>query len=210
MAPTSGMRLVGVDRPGYGLSSPFPGRGLADWPADIAFLADHLGFKRFGVLGISGGAPYALACARYLADRISSVGIVCGVGPPDSSGMDGGTMRMLLRFGRHRISHIPLVELARLWLTQGDAEKRFLEFRRRIIERLAADSPKEQAVASDEVLRNLFVSWAEGLRRSTSGMISDARIYATPWPFALKDINAKIHLWHGTEDRMVPVEVGRA
>ena len=210
LAPTPGLRLIAVDRPGYGLSTRFPGRQLADWPADIGALADHLGIKRFAVLGISGGAPYALACARYLPERISSVAIVCGVGPPDSPGMNGGTMRMLTRFGRHRIGYMPLVYLARLWLCGGDAEKRFLEFRRRVLERLAADSSQERAAASDAVLRNLFTSFAEGLRRSVSGMVSDARIYASPWPFALKDINANIHLWHGTEDRMVPVEVGRA
>jgi len=151
LAPTPGMRPVAVDRPGYGLSTPFPGRGPADWPTDIAALTNYLGFKRFALLGISGGAPCGLACARYLADRISSVAIVCGVGPPGSPGMDGGTMRMLLRIGRHRISHIPLVELARLWLCQGDAEKRFLEFRRRMIERLAADSSMERTAASDAV-----------------------------------------------------------
>ena len=49
--PAAGVRLIGVDRPGYGLSTARPWRKLADWPADIAELADHLGLKRFGVVG---------------------------------------------------------------------------------------------------------------------------------------------------------------
>lgn len=40
-----GARLIGVDRPGYGLSSPMRGRKLADFPQDIAALADHLGIE---------------------------------------------------------------------------------------------------------------------------------------------------------------------
>ena len=58
-----GVRVVSPDRPGYGRSSPQPGRGFNDWPGDVAALADHLGVERFAVMGLSSGGPYVVACA---------------------------------------------------------------------------------------------------------------------------------------------------
>ena len=56
-------RIIGVDRPGLGLSTYKAGRKILDWPDDIAELANSLGIARFAVAGFSGGGPYALACA---------------------------------------------------------------------------------------------------------------------------------------------------
>src|SRR5215212_10064165 len=64
-----GVRAVAYDRPGYGRSDPQPGRSVADATADVAAIADELGFDRFAVVGGSGGAPHALACGALLGDR---------------------------------------------------------------------------------------------------------------------------------------------
>ena len=60
----AGLRLIGVDRPGMGLSSFQAGRRLLDWPDDVAALAQHLHLDHFAVVGVSGGGPYALASRR--------------------------------------------------------------------------------------------------------------------------------------------------
>jgi pimeloyl-ACP methyl ester carboxylesterase len=209
LAAASELRLIAVDRPGYGLSDAHRGRTLKDWPADVAALADHLSIDRFGVLGISGGAPYALACAWALHERLSCVAIVCGLGPPEAEGMNQGMMRNALRLGRHGWQYTPLLWYARYFMTRKDAEQRFLAFRRRMSARLSAGVPKEAAISTDALSSHLFTSWSEGLRRSIAGVLSDARIYASRWPFQLSDVQMPIHLWHGTEDRMVPVAVGQ-
>ena len=82
----AGVRLVTVDRPGYGGSTPRPGRTLLDWPADAAQLADHLGWARFSVIGWSGGGPHALAVAHTLGDRISRVTLASPLGPLSAPG----------------------------------------------------------------------------------------------------------------------------
>ena len=66
-----GLRWVGHDRPGYGGSSPQPGRTVAAVAADVAAVADALGIDRFAVMGHSGGGPHALACGALLPDRVS-------------------------------------------------------------------------------------------------------------------------------------------
>src|SRR5947209_14262034 len=65
------VRFIGADRPGFGLSDKKPGRGHADWPADVSALADSLELDRFAVLGYSRGGPYALACAALIPERLT-------------------------------------------------------------------------------------------------------------------------------------------
>ncbi|TKX26035.1 alpha/beta hydrolase fold-containing protein 5 [Elsinoe australis] len=80
------VRMIGIDRPGIGLSTPKPGRTLVDAAHDVNNLADHLGIRTYGIIGVSGGGPYALACAATLpAERLKAVSIVCGLGLRDMS-----------------------------------------------------------------------------------------------------------------------------
>jgi len=77
-------RILSLDRPGIGLSSPQPGRTLLDHAADVEQLAAHLHIDSYSVVGMSGGGPYALACAAALpANKLKAVMLVCGLGPPD-------------------------------------------------------------------------------------------------------------------------------
>jgi len=77
----AGIRLITVDRPGYGESSPHHGRTFLNWLPDIEQLTDYLKIDRFGVLSHSGGSPYALAIAYKLKDRVSKVVLASPLGP---------------------------------------------------------------------------------------------------------------------------------
>src|SRR4051794_40818955 len=68
LARERGIRLIGYDRPGYGGSSPQPGRTVAGAAEDVAAVLDALGVGRFATFGVSGGGPHALACAARLPD----------------------------------------------------------------------------------------------------------------------------------------------
>lgn len=87
-AESLGIRFLGYDRPGYGGSTPQPGRTVASAAADSAAIADALGIERFALLGHSGGGPHVLACAALLADRISAVVCASGMAPYGASGLD--------------------------------------------------------------------------------------------------------------------------
>lgn len=77
-----GVRIVAVDRPWIGSSSPQPNRTALDHAEDIRLLATHLGAKTYSIVGVSGGGPYALACAYALPEEeLRSVSLVCGFGP---------------------------------------------------------------------------------------------------------------------------------
>ena len=80
---TSEYRIISIDRPGMGLSDFKKNRTLLDWPDDVIELADALEIDKFAVEGISGGGPYAAACAYKIPKRLTSCGIISGVASKD-------------------------------------------------------------------------------------------------------------------------------
>jgi pimeloyl-ACP methyl ester carboxylesterase len=78
-AVEAGLRIVGIDRPGYGLSTPEPGRTIAGWVPEALAIADHLGIERFVTVGISTGGAYALAVAALAPERVIGVVPCCAM-----------------------------------------------------------------------------------------------------------------------------------
>ena len=103
LIPDLPVRVLALDRPGYGRSSPHPGRTLLDWPRDVADVADRLGLERFHVVGLSGGAPYAVACAYALPHRVRGVALVCPVPPAHGVHPRASGVGLLYRLGRHPV-----------------------------------------------------------------------------------------------------------
>ena len=92
-ARARGVRLIALDRPGMGLSDYQPRRTLVDWPDDVIQVAAALGLDRFAVLGISGGGPFAAACAWKLSEQLTGAGIVSCLAPVDVPGVIAGMGR---------------------------------------------------------------------------------------------------------------------
>ncbi|HUA05111.1 MAG TPA: alpha/beta fold hydrolase [Solirubrobacteraceae bacterium] len=81
-----GIRYLVVNRPGFAGSDPCPGRTVVDHARDLDELMGILGYGRFSVVGVSAGAPYALACGWALPDRLAGLAAVSPLGPPDGPG----------------------------------------------------------------------------------------------------------------------------
>jgi pimeloyl-ACP methyl ester carboxylesterase len=82
----AGSRAIFYDRPGYGGSDPHPNRDVSTAAAEVSTIADALGVERFAVSGISGGGPFALACAAILGERVTRVAVIAGFAPSDAPG----------------------------------------------------------------------------------------------------------------------------
>lgn len=78
-AAAVGFRLIGIDRPGYGKSTPLPGRSIHDWTQDALAVADHLALGQFLMVGVSTGGSYALATAAVAPSRVLGVLVCCGM-----------------------------------------------------------------------------------------------------------------------------------
>ena len=75
-ASEAGLRIIGIDRPGYGLSAPQPGRTIAGWVPGALAVADYLGIGQFAAVGTSTGGAYALAPRFDVRDSLTGVGSV--------------------------------------------------------------------------------------------------------------------------------------
>ncbi len=203
----AGVRLICVERPGYGESTFQPGRHMLDWPRDVAQLADHLGMDRFAVMGHSGGGPYALACAYALPKRVTPAITLSGAGPVE--GQNAAQGLILLHALAFRVGRYVPWWLFRTLATRIYAERlSALEAR---IDRDAGKRPRADQELFDrpEIRRVCESSEIEGLRPGMEGVVWDVRLLIRPWGFSLSDIRVPVQVWHGTADDQTSVAMAR-
>ena len=190
----AGAWLFVVERPGYGLSDPKPGRTLLEWPVDVSAFADHFGFERFAVVGFSAGGPYALACGYAIPERVAVLGLAAGV---------------VLFPGESDMDHLaPEDTRERLQRFQSDRDTLLGEIRAEN-ERAAA----EWAADPDAFFRKTFGPIAESMApfwismmSSTFGVspdIDDEILMHQPWGFPLEEITVPVHGWYGEPDPLL-------
>lgn len=200
-----GIRIIAPDRPGFGLSDVQPGRRLGDWPADVTQLADALGLPRFAVLGVSGGGPYALACAAKIPQRLTAVAIVGGLGPTMDAGSTTG-MAALNRFFLSLFRHSQALGRPLLSLLGAGIRRRpelfFGLFTATVphVDRTALMAPGIQPL--------FHASMREAFRQGSRGAACELALYARPWDFNLAAIALLVDLWHGELDVTVPPRMG--
>lgn len=196
-----GVRLIAVDRPGIGLSTPLPGRRLLDWPSDVAEFANGLGLERFSIVGWSGGGPYALACGRMLGDRVRSIALVSGAAPLAKTTRTD----YLRRFDRNAVrvaGKAPWVVRIAMW-HWGRPQRRDAEafFEKELAEMCAAD---QEVLSEPELRRRMIANSTELYRQGGRGMYDEALVLARPWGFEFADIRVPVEIWHGERDEVVP------
>jgi pimeloyl-ACP methyl ester carboxylesterase len=198
IAQRAGVRLVGLDRAGYGQSTLQPHRTVSDSAADVAALADHLGLDRFAMLGWSLGGLHALAAAAAMPQRVTHV-VTCG-----SLGILGekGALRQLhwISATPRRLRHVPFLQRSWLRLQAGQATKDVSAF---VDGAIRYFPPPDQAVMRDPLFRPVIeesqtVAWADGI----DGVLADYNT-ATPLTFHMRDVGQHVELFHGTDDTIV-------
>jgi pimeloyl-ACP methyl ester carboxylesterase len=202
-----GIRLIAPDRPGFGASPPCADRRLSDWPADLAVLADALGIGRFDLLGVSGGAPYALACGQHLGERVQRMAIVCGLGELADRQYTRG-MNTAAAAGLRLYQHVPLIAHWAYARLIGPLLGRFPEQIFRILVGNAGPADRE-ALADADVRRIITTSFGEAFRGGGEGPAQELGIFTRPWDIDVSQVTVPVQLWHGEADRTVPVAMGR-
>jgi pimeloyl-ACP methyl ester carboxylesterase len=198
----AGVRMIAPDRPGYGHSSYHSGRRFADWASDVVALADHLKIDSFSVVGVSGGGPHALACARLLPGRVNAAGIVSGVGPMGDPAFDVGSVgfnRGITLLARQS----PVVLRPMFWF-QEFSVRRWPEAARRAAARRFP--PADAAVLERaDVRAALFDDARRSSATAARAATQDFVLFALDWGFRLQDITVPVHFWHGDADRNVVI-----
>ena len=207
-AETEQIRLIGVDRPGIGSSTPAPVRQRLDFADDLRTIADTLGIDKMAVVGLSGGGPYTLGCAAAMPDRVVAAGVLGGVAP--TRGSDANRRRA---DGQRRPRVAPLLEHGRDARSSlvATALIRLIKPGRRARADLYAGSPRRPTAAAGP---------ARDSRRCSSTTCSTAA--ANSWRRRSPTSSCSpgtgvsgstrsrcpVRWWHGDADHIVPFSHG--
>jgi pimeloyl-ACP methyl ester carboxylesterase len=193
----SGVRLFVLDRPGIGQSDPFCGKSFLSWPADVKAFADTMKIDRFGVIGGSGGTPYALAVARALPDRVTAVSIACPMAPLECVGTKAGSGAQGADFAlRHpRLTSFGMNRFAIAERRRPDRFPPLWNFA----------APADRQLLSDPTER-CFLSRItdEAFRQGPCWQAHEAALLGQPWSCWLPEVRAKITIYSGCSDTITP------
>ena len=203
------LRLICVDRPGIGQSTPQHVRSYAGWAADLTAIADALGYREFGVTGWSEGGPWALAAAACIDPlRLRHVSSIAG-GSYGAFGDNwaadrlsradalGGSLALRFRPG-FRLMY------ALLGVTAKYFRATFVEQVRKVVN----DYDREILLQPDveTIFREMS---AECFAQGSDGLVSDSELLYRRWAFDVRAIERRVHLWQGTDDRLVPAGINK-
>ena len=197
----SDLRLIIVDRPGYGLSDFQQNRTLLDWPNDIIQLADALKLDHFAVIGFSAGGAYATACAFKIPERLTRVALLSSMAPFDALGVTDNmlpTNRALFELAASDYQQVA---------QQLSVVAKTPEVVMNILEEPAPEPDK--AIFADENFRRMYIAnLSEALRQGLTGLAYDMSLIAQPWGFDPSAIKTRVSLWHGAQDINAPIAMG--
>jgi len=203
-----GLRLIGYDRPGYGGSTPQPGRSIADCADDVRAICAALEIDRLAMWGWSGGGAHVLACAALLPDLVVAAASLASSAPYGADGLDwfaGMTQddvdsnRLLLTDPQAARANI---DQDREWLLAASASEMAQGFG-------SAAPPVDAAVLQGEMPAWLADAIHDALAPGSQGWCDDAFAHVRPWGFELADITVPVLLLHGRQDTETPFGHGQ-
>lgn len=208
-AGARGLRVVLYCRPGYGGSTPSPGRPVAQAATDVAAIMSALGASEFITAGWSGGGPHALACACLLPDQCRAAATLAGVapyGPADLDWLGGMAADGVAEFDAALGGEQKLTELLTAvgTLMQGLTGTQLVEG----IGDLA--SAADKAALTSELADYVAATFQQGLAPGTDGWRDDDLALVSDWGFAVDTAGAApVSIWQGDQDLMVPYGHGQ-
>ncbi|MDM5190526.1 alpha/beta hydrolase [Bacillus sp. DX4.1] len=206
VAKRLGIRLISIDRPGYGLSDPKRNRTVLDWADDVNELADQLQLQTYSIIGVSGGGAYAAACAYKIPERLQCVNMVSSVAPFENEKPPASMCR------ENRIAFFISKRLPWILKWAYRSQKKQME---KNPERYIRSMKKgdthlckwdQQFIKTDEDIKVAMIHMKEALRNSVDEAVTEPALLAKSWGFTFKDISIPMHIWHGTADTLASIE----
>jgi pimeloyl-ACP methyl ester carboxylesterase len=196
-----GVRVIAPDRPGIGASDFSPARRIVDWPNDASQLLDALGIEACGVVGSSGGSPYALACGALIPSRVRTVGVIGALAPPDARGVATIGSRLLAATAHFAPALLRASLRFQLRATRNEKNRA----------RMASWFPEpDRTLMQRHEVRDAFIACLEeACRQGMQGPAWDMRLITHPWGFDVRKISVPTFLWQGERDRNVSEIHGR-
>ncbi|MDP9165225.1 MAG: alpha/beta hydrolase [Actinomycetota bacterium] len=200
------IRLIGVDRPGIGSSTPFQYPNVRAFADDLRTIADVLGIDEMAIVGLSGGGPYTLACAAAMPERVVVAGVLGGVAPTiGAEGIKGGLMSL----GSAVAPFMPVIGLP-LRLAAVGLIRMIKPLGERAVDMYGRVSPEgdRRLLARPEFKAMFLDDLLNGSRKQMAAPFADVVVFARDWGFGLDEVKVPVRWWHGDKDHIVPFAHG--
>ncbi|MDH5659665.1 MAG: alpha/beta hydrolase [Gammaproteobacteria bacterium] len=196
------LRLISIDRPGYGDSTLQDDFNLLDWPGVISQLADKLNLERFSILGFSCGGIYALACAHEMPEKINHLTLVSCPAPFETQAMQEYISVDFKPF--YELSVADKIAAAQQFSQLAPSAEALFNI-------LHAPLPAcDKAIFSQNSMHTHYLeNLTEAIKNGSDGLVNDLRNMALPWQFNPGDIPLTVNIWHGENDLNFGVGIGK-
>lgn len=197
-----GVRLITVDRPGYGRSDALPGLTLLGWVDDFVRLTDELDLDRFAIAAVSGGGPWAMAVGVRMPERIRALGLVSTFGPEDDvpeGVVDSSPQERARVIATLRRDPFAAVEAV------AEREKWMVETPEAIADPASWPAAEQWLFADPDIPPLLLLEHEESARQGVVGSVWDWIARKATWGFSPGDLRVPTFLWHGDRDEIVPL-----
>ncbi len=195
------VRLIVIDRPGFGVSDPNSEMSFVNWVKDLVQLADSLSLEKFSLTGYAMGGNYALACAHEIPHRLKKV-VLISSGMPAKSFSDFDEMIPLYKMNIRLAKYLPkLYKLLSDVLVKGVINDP-VGFFSQLSEKMAEE---DQKIMSCDVFKSeMFASLQEGFRQGGKASSFEIIQLMHDWGFEPGDITMPVTVWYGDCDHHVP------
>ncbi|MGJ0119805.1 alpha/beta fold hydrolase [Williamsia sp. MIQD14] len=206
-AGENNVRVIGLDRPGVGSSTPYRYPSVLGFADDLRIVADALGVDQMAVIGLSGGGPYTLATSYAMPERVVVAGVLGGVAPtvgPDA--IDGGAMGL----GKYAAG---VLEVAGAPI--GRTVSSFIRVARPIaspaigLYGLLSPRADRQLLARPEFKAMFLDDLLNGGKHRMEAPFADVVVFSRDWGFRIGDVTVPVRWWHGDRDHIIPFRHGQ-
>ena len=209
VAKSAGVRLITVDRPGFGASSQKTGRSFIDFAVDVNELSQALNITRCSVMGVSGGGAYAAACAHELPDLVHKAGMVSAANQFEN-GKPPKDMAFVNRIAFILSKRFPWLIAFVLKQQKHMIDNHPEKYIASISTNTKHLCPSDRMIASiPENAEEILMQMKEAFKYGVSATVDEMRMYCNEWGFDCSKIAVPVELWHGTDDTLVPVQSAR-
>ncbi|KAF0977167.1 hypothetical protein FDP41_003820 [Naegleria fowleri] len=201
------VRFIHVDRPGYGQSSQQKARSFLSFAKDIAQLSNILEIEQYSVMGVSTGSCYAYACAYLNIDnKVVSCNILSGELP--YSLLPHAQLSRFLKDVFLLVNYVPLPIFKMLLkiVASGTIFNEPEKFTTYI--RQSGYYSKENIEDLQNFCTNCVLSLREGMNAyGITEVLRELKMEREDWGFSLKDITIPVHVWHGENSQIIPLNL---
>jgi pimeloyl-ACP methyl ester carboxylesterase len=203
----AGVRVITLDRPGYGLSSPNPGRTLLSWVDDYIEWAGLVDLPPCPIIGWSSGGPYSLACAAHHPELVTSVLLAASPGPLDEvpgawDRLPDDVLDLTQRLRRDAVLPIDAIRARCQWFEDGWPS--MFESGWAVPAGSSVVDPDDVLLADPKVLEPMLAEMREAARQGVEGYVEDWIAESLPWGFSIASVRQPVHVWWGDGDQLIP------